>query len=238
MKEPLHELGRTLLSRRMDAPDTPYRGNHDIDNLLDNITFGVRPKDPVLVVSLGLDAGARGTAFEFCQTHVHRSGEMMRPDALLGHSSAEGGGNVKIAIMEELSILAATMLRELGKDCYLSVIRSADGANLSGIALISEGRLDSFTIRGNHPPVSSLTIFEDAEALNVLRLLRAHNGLRLLYDEVKDKSRLASADLERYKGLMADFAIGAGSAHHLVRLVEDVYLAFASRFPDVMPDKN
>ncbi len=55
---------------------------------------------------------------------------------------------------------------------------------------------------------------------------------------MKDKSRLASGDLERYKELMAGFATGAGSAHHLVRLVEDVYIAFASRFPDVMPNKN
>jgi len=238
MKEPLHELGKALASKRMDSGDTPYRRNLDLDNLLDNITFGVRPKDPVLVVSLGLEAGARGTGFEYCRSHVHRSGMMMRPDVLLAHSHSEGGANVKIAIMEELSILAATMLRELGKDCYLSVIRSADGADLSGIALISDGRLDSFTIRGNHPAVSSLTIFDDAEALNVLRLLRAHNGLRLLYDAVKDKSRLATGDLERYRELMADFAVGAGSAHHLVQLVEDVYIAFASRFPDVMPNKN
>lgn len=237
LKEPLHELGRTLSSRRMEGPDTPYRRNRDLDNLLDDITFGIRPKDPVLIVSLGIEAGARGTAFEYSRAHVHRSGEAMRPDVLLGHSAAEGEGKVTIAIMEELSILAATMLRELGKDCYLSVIRSADGTNASGIALIADGRLDSFTIRGNHPAVSSLTIFDDAEALDVLRLLRAHNGLRLLYDEVKDQSRLASADMERYQRLMADFAVGAGSAHHLVRLVEDVYVAFASRFPDTLPNK-
>ncbi|MEW6722274.1 MAG: hypothetical protein AB1324_03365 [Candidatus Micrarchaeota archaeon] len=237
VKEPLEELGRELSSKIIEGPETPYRKSRDVENLLDSVTFGFRQADPLLMLSLGLDSGVKGAPFELARGHIHSASEPMRPDVLLGHSSAEGGATVRIAIMEELSVLAATMLRELGKDCYLSVIHSADGANLSGIALISDGTIESFVIRGNHPTVSGLTIFDDREALNVLLLLRAHNGLRKLFLEVKDKSGLSSSDMERYKRLMADFAVGAESAHHLVRIVEEVYVAFSSRFPDALSQK-
>lgn len=238
LREPLHELTRELHAKHIDPSLTPYRKGPALSNLIDDITFGVRPKEPVLVVSLGLDLGFRGSPFEYAQTHVHIIDAPMRPDELLTHSPAEGKGSVKIAIMEELSVLAATMLRELGKDCYLSVIRSTNGSNFSGIAIFSGGQLESFIVRGSHPSVSGITIFDDAEALGVLRLLRAHNGLRLLYNEVKDKHALSSTDFDRYRSLIVDFASGAESAHHLVKLVEDVYLAFVSRFPEVAGGKN
>lgn len=240
LREPLLELEKKLSSGKIAGPETPYRKSRDVENLLDDITFGIRAPsiDPALVVSLGLNQG-KGTPFELSRGHIHRTSEAMRPDVLLGHSSAEDSGQkVQVAVVDELSVLAVALLRELGRDSYLSTIRSADGSAVSGIAILSGGKLDSFIIYGNHPTVSELTVFEDKEALDVLRLLRANNGLRKLFDEIKDRPHPSSMDEERFRFLMGEFAQGALSAHHLVRLVEEVFLAFADRFPGLLSSKN
>lgn len=239
-KEPLLDLEKSLEARRLAGPESPYRKSREVENLLDDITFGIRSPsmDPALMVSLGLNAG-RGTSFELSRGHIHNTDAAMRPDILLGHSSAEGPPHtVKVAVVDELSVLAVTLLRELGKTSYLSTIRTDAGSTVSGIAILSDGKMDSFIIYGNHPPVSELTVFEDKEALDVLRLLRAHNGLRKLFDEVKDSSVLSGSDEARYRFLIGEFAKGALSAHHLVRVVEEIFVAFTERFPALIGDKG
>lgn len=233
-------LEKTLSGRILQGAQAPYRRSRDVENLLDDITFRVKPAtrtDALLMVSLGLSAG-RKTKFEFSHGHTHRTGELMSPDVLLSHSGAEGGRTVQIAVMEELRVLAVALLRELGYSSYLSVIRAADGTAVSGLVVISDDSAQSFVINGNHPALSELTVFEDSEALDILRLLRARNGLRLLFDEIKDGSRISSAEEARYRHLISEFAVSAQSAHHLVTLVEEVFVAFAERFPELLAPKR
>jgi hypothetical protein len=239
-KDPL--LEGKLSSKVLHGSQTPYRKSREVENLLDDVTFRVKPAtttDTILMLSLGLTEG-RGTKFEFSHGHTHSTNELMSPDVLLAHSGAEGGGRmVQIAVMEELRVLAVTLLRELGYPSYLSAIQAADGTTVSGLLVMGQDSAQSFIINGNHPTVSQLTVFDDSEVVDILRLLRARNGLRLLFNEVKDGSRISSADQERYRILISEFAAGAVSAHHLVNIVEDVFLAFAERFPELIgPKKN
>jgi hypothetical protein len=240
LKDPL--LEKTLASGVMDAHETPYRKSRDVENLLDDISFGVKRaglNDSILMVSLGLGRGL-GTKFEFSRSHTHSTTEPMHPDILLAHSTAEDGGQVvKVSVMDELNVLAVTLLRELGQSSFLSAIHAADGSCISGLAVINSEAIQSFIISGSHPSVSKLTIYQDREVTEILRLLRAHNGLRLLYDELKERSRPGSSEAERYHRLISEFAIGAESAHHLVDIIQDVFVAFASRFPELIgPKKN
>jgi hypothetical protein len=237
LKAPLTDS--SLTSRAFPVPDTPYRKSRDVENLLDDIAFRTRPAekdDALLIVSLGLVQGK--TRFDPSPNHVHNTDELMRPDVLIGHSSGEGAGRiVKIAVMDELCILAATLLRELGQASYLSTISTPEGSCLSGVAVLNEKNIDSFTLAGAHPSVSRLVVFDDAEVVSLLRLLKAHNCLRLLYDQTKERSHLSSAEEARYRHLIGEFGLGTQSAHHLVGIIEDVFLAFAKRFPDLL-EKN
>jgi hypothetical protein len=238
-KDPL--LEKTLASKMVQGHETPYRKSRDVENLLDDISFGVKParlNDGILMVSLGLSQGL-GTKFEFSRSHTHSTTEPMYPDVLLAHSTAEDSGRiVKVSVMDELNILAVALLRELGQPSYLSAIHAADGSCISGLVVISGESIQSFIISGSHPSVSKLTIYEDNEVVDVLRLLRAHNGLRLLFYEIKDSSRISSFDQERFNRLMSEFAVGAESAHHLVNVVEGVFLAFVKRFPELIGTKE
>lgn len=238
--EPL--LDKTLSEARMPIHSGPYRKSRDVENLLDDITFRIRPKsgdDALLMVSLGLAIPGRGTKFEPSPLHIHSSPMTMSPDVLLAHSADEDKRIVKISAMDELSVLAVALLRELGEKSYLSSIQSAEGGSYSGLAVLDDETVKSFIISGSHPSVSKLTIFEDSEVADLLRLLRAHNGLRQLFLDLRDSNTISTIDRERYHNLILEFALGARSAHHLVRLAEEIFIAFTERFPELLgPGKD
>jgi hypothetical protein len=241
LKDPL--LEKTLSLGKIEGPGTPYRKSADVENLLDDLTFrrSASGQDGLLLISLALVHGVLppgSTAFDIEHGHIHNTNQPMYPDVLLGHSAREEGGRiVKIAVEDELGILAVSLLRELGYPTYLSAVETPAGTTISGFVILKDDEIRSMVIRKSHPYVSKLMIFDDGDAVNVLRLLHARNGLRRLFEEMKDRS-MRSADEERYRFLMGEFALGAASAHHLVRPVEEIFVAFAERFPELLRPKE
>jgi hypothetical protein len=237
LRIPLPEpsLESALSSRRVPASASPYRTNRDVENLLDRLTMGIRPRtldDGLLFVSLGLSGkGGGDAAFRPSLTHIHVTDEPMRPDVLLSHSSNEGNGRVvSIAMMEELSLLAASLLRELGYDCYLSTIRTPHGIETSSLSVIHGGELGSFTISGSHPAVARITIFDDLEVVHLLSLLKGFNDLKRLRLDVETR-RSCDTSPERFAFLMAELGSGCMSGHH----ASDLLLRELERLLDDFP---
>src|SRR5512143_1432621 len=209
-------LEPALRSSQMEPQVSPYRKSRDVENLLDQVTCGVQPRsldDTVLLMSLGLDTSGRkaggGTAFSLSPGHIHKTEEAMRPDVLLGHSAYENRDRlVGIARMDELSLLAVSLMRELGFSSFLSSVQTPSGASLSGLVAMHDGEMGNFIIRGTHPPVSRLVIFEDREVHCLLSLLRTHNGVKKLAAEMSAGTASPSDMYIRLQYLMADFARG------------------------------
>ncbi len=221
-------LEPALRSGLMDERSSPYRKSRDVENLLDRVTCGVQPRsldDTVLLMALGLEladrADGKGTVFSLSPGHIHKTDQAMRPDVLLEHSAMENRDSlVSIARMDELSLLAVAMMRRLGFSSFLSSVETPGGASLSGLVAIHDGEMGNFIIKGRHPPVSRLVIFEDREVHLLLSLLRAHNGVKMLAAEMAEGTVSPSEIHSRVQSLMAEFAQGIMSGHNLADLVE------------------
>jgi hypothetical protein len=233
------QLERTLETTRMDSGSlAPYRVNPEVENVVDQLTLGIQPKrmdDGLLMLMAGMNKGEEGPlALRLAPQHIHQTEEQMRPPVLVEHSKAETGSVISITAMEELSILASAVMRKLGFSSYLSTVETVDGTKLSALTLFDEGNVVSFTIMGQHPAISSLTIFEDPEALGILSLLRAVNGVKKLHLEIKSGKARESESQERYLALVKDMAIGSASGHHLSGMVEAVLLSLIECYPGLL----
>ena len=223
-----------LADRRIVGKETPYATNTRVENLLDEISFGVRPSDldqVILLLALGLAPKKAGTTFELSPTHIHATDEVMRPTVLLDHSSNETGNKVvKIASLEELGLLSVALIRELGYRGYLSTVQATNGSYLSGVAICESERVSNFVLIGNHPSIVGLTIFEDYEVTHLLELLRAHNSLRRLRTDLKRPKPLGEVS-DRYERIRKQFAEGCLSGHNFANLVYEQIMALAEMVP-------
>ena len=264
LHDSLHDplLEKTLVSTRLNAPLTPYRKSPEVENLLDDLTFKIPSKDlsleqSVVLLTCGLLLRSReaalkerdkkppaGVVFELSPKHVHNTDDPMSPDVLIGHSARENREHVvKIAVTDELSLLAVTLLRELGYESYLSTVTTPDGVRVSGLSIIqNEVEVSNFVIHGNHPSIAELTIFEDPEVLKFLTLLRANNNVKRLISDLRvgfgtpEETRERLLRLlapERYNRAFVDFAVGSVSGHHLTTFVEDALVQLAKIFPEL-----
>lgn len=243
LEDPL--LEERLASGKVEGPEHPYRRSAVVENLLDDLTFRTRPdsvQQSLHLISLGLLPGKKGmlgTSFELAPGHIHATNERMSPDVLLEHSEKEEGGKVvRVTIEDEISVLAVAMMRRLGYSTYLSAVESPAGTQISGLVVLRDNAVHSMVMSERHPYVSKLVIFEDDDTVNVLRLLSANNGLKKLFDKIRVCGKLGSGDEERFRLLMGEFASGAIPAHHLMRTVEEIFVAFASTYPDLIGSKN
>ncbi len=244
MELPSPTLEQELSSKRMDATGfTPYRAGLEVENLLDRLTMGISPRtldEGVLFLAVGLskEKPGRDPGFMFSPEHVHRTEAPMTPDVLLGHSAEERKDRlVSIAALEELSLLAVSLMRSMGYGSYHSTIKTPDGSHIPGLAILKDGELCTFIIRGVHPKVSELVIFEDPEVLHLLSLLRAHKGLKKLAREMSIglvSPEQAGAILQV---LSAEYASGLSPNHPLSRLLEKELLSLGSALasPDRKP---
>ncbi len=233
MDLPSPALERELSSKRMDPSFTPYRMDNSVENLLDRLTMGIQPRtldEGTLFLAVGLskETPDRDASFALNLEHVHRTDAPMTPDVLIGHSMDERKDRlVSIAALEELSVLAVALMRRMGFDSYHSTIRTPDGSYIPGLAIVEQGGVCNFIIIGMHPKVSELAIFEDPEVLQLLSLLRAHNGLKKLARE----RALGLVSLEQastvLQALSAQYARGLASNHPLSRLVDKEFLSLS-----------
>jgi hypothetical protein len=240
MSLPDPALERTLSSRRLGRDGAgPYRKSVEVENLIDRVTMGIQPRTPeegMLLIALGVSPKAESILrLRLAHAHVHSTSEPMRPDVLLRHSVHEGAGEVvSIAMMEELSLLAATMLRELGFDCSLATVRTAQGWDVSSLAIIHDGGLDSFTLSGAHPSVSRLTIFDDHDVSLILGLLRGYNELKRLRLHLEE-SGADDGGRERFAYLLKEFGSGFLSGHHAADLLLGELTRLEDEFPGLGP---
>ncbi len=238
-------LEQALKSSRLD-PGTicPYKGGNELGRLVDHAAQGAvpaRPDDAMLVISLGLPLMREGGAamIRAVRSHVHQTREPMRPEILLAHSKEESGPRIiTISVMEELSLLAAAMLREFGHPAYLSTLEAPDGSKLSALAVMDGAGVSSFTVHGAHPGLSALTIFEDPEVLSFLSLLRAGNEARKLLRDIDAGEARESDAQERYGAIISDLALGCASGHYLSGPVEEAISALADTYPALRPVKK
>jgi len=233
-------LEKKLQTKRMDdSPAAPYRKDNQVENLVDQMTFGVQPKtadEGILMLTCGF-ALKMEKCFKMSPHHIHETSELMRPNVLLSHSKSEGKTTIiDIRLMDELSILSVSILRSLGFPSYLSTVKTPAGTYLSGAAVLSDAEVTNFLIFGQHPSVEQLVLFEDKEVLHLLSLLDAHNNLRKLLASIRG-NRLTSEQQEQYDFIRKEFAYGCLSGHHLSVIMEKFLSVFNHRFPDEGPEK-
>ncbi len=234
MELPSPTLEKELSSKRMDGTDlTPYRISAEVENLLDRLTMGISPRtldEGVLFLTVGLsnEKPAGDPSFAYSPGHVHRTESPMTPDVLLDHSALERKDRlVTISALEELSLLAVAMMRTMGFGSYHSTIKTPAGSHIPGMAILEEGQMSNFIIRGAHPQVSELVIFEDPEVLHLLSLLRAHNSMKKLARELTIgliEPQQAAAVLQV---ISAEYAQGMASNHPLTRLLDRELLSIS-----------
>lgn len=231
-------LERSLDAGILPARLSPYRKSLDVENLLDALTLGIEPKDLyqfILMLSCGLSSPSQtgGYVFELSPNHIHSTQEGMTPSVLLEHSIAECGRLIRIQNLDELSILAVSLMRELGYKSYLSTVRTPENVSVSGLAILSGSEIMNLVVLGEHPSVSKLSIFPDSEVLSVLGLLKTHNRLIQLRKDIKDGVPQEEGRY-RYSLILLEFGMFSFPGHRLSDMLSAEMDQLLERYPDLI----
>ena len=244
---PLVKLGNRLPPKELEKflipssheEQRPYRGAAETEKLLDDITFGVKPKDVeecILAMRVGmafLHENRRGIrTVAAAPFHLHETNEKMQPEVLVEHSRDEMEPEViHISFMDELSILHAALLRKLGHKSYLSTIVTDGETKIAGVLVVSDESAYSYSIFGRHPNINQLIVFNDKEVGKLLFMLRAYNDAKKLIRDMREGNVTESEGQDRYRNLLTDVVRGSESGHYLRRMMNDV----VSQLSDVCP---
>ncbi len=235
-----------ISSRVHPQSESPYASSTQIQNLLDLLTFGIRPRtfqDASVMLAIGLlpqhnyQWGTSGMRFALDPEHVHASDEPMRPSVLLEHSQRERTGSVHIAVSDELAVLAVCLLRELGYTSYLSVVEShtmLGGYGIAGALVLDGEQVFNLVIAGSHPNAQKLIVFNDSEALTVLGLLRLRNRVQQLRLDIKSDSFDEAHHQGRFAMLMHGMAELLSIDHPLRPAIEMQLLKLSRLLPSKM----
>ena len=124
--------------------------------------------------------------------HTHATDLQLTAGELVAHSAKEGSGMIKVSLVEETYILIASILRRMGLQANLALLRESPSGNLTSCLCIYDPRdyeLFSFVLP-EHPAFNQIMIFTDTEMLGLTLALTALNHIKKVRDIGRDGMHL------------------------------------------------
>ncbi len=132
--------------------------------------------------------------------HIHATDEPLSAGELVAHSNIESRHELAVALGEELYVLIAALLRGVGLQANVALLRESSGNMTSALCIIDpeNSRLVSFSLPV-HPSFTQIILYTDVEVQGLIQVLKAFNHVK----KIREVGRTGV-----YKSLARDAVLG------------------------------